>query len=422
MIGLSFPSPSPSPSPVPYYLLSAFVALLIFLSNASVTYYYYVAVLLVVTSLILACVKPQVWVNLRSVEGSLVVALSLYAGAAALNMWVHGNWSWDQFNEPVKFLLVIGAFLAVRRHGFKESIIVISSILGVFSAAALTWYQSEYLSIGRVFGSTNNIISAFGLLCLLAGYFSVVYIVHYKVIGKWRYPLALVIIMATLYPVAETGTKGVWIAIPGVFCLILMSKWSSNKRVLMLLAGASFISAALIFLFNDMVHSRLSGLSQPLMAYIKNGAVTDGSLSVRLETWKAALMMFIDNPVFGVGLGNFVSAKAELISTDVIQARAMGVAGPHNDLFGTLAIQGLVGLSALLFMYYAFLRLSWKFKVHSLELFWCSTGLILIYVLSGLAGDRLSSNLTATYLALMMAIFAGQMSYKYTLATHDNQN
>ena len=104
MIGLSFPSP------VPYYLLSAFVALLIFLSNASVTYYYYVAVLLVVASLILACVKSQVWVNLRSVEVSLVVALSLYAGAAALNMWVHGNWSWDQFNEPVKFLLVIGAF------------------------------------------------------------------------------------------------------------------------------------------------------------------------------------------------------------------------------------------------------------------------------------------------------------------------
>ena len=164
------------------------------------------------------------------------------------------------------------------------------------------------------------------------------------------------------------------------------------------------------------------GLGQPLTTYFKTGEVTDGSLSVRLETWKASLMMFIDNPVFGVGLGNFVSAKAELISTDVIQARAMGVAGPHNDLFGTLAIQGLVGLSALLFMYYAFLRLSWKFKVHSVELFWCSTGLILIYVLSGLAGDRLSSNLTATYLALMMAIFAGQMSYKYTLATHDNQN
>jgi len=68
------------------------------------------------------------------------------------------------------------------------------------------------------------------------------------------------------------------------------------------------------------------------------------------------------------------------------------------------------------------LRLSWKFKAYSVELYWCSTGLILIYVLSGLAGDRLSSNLTATYLALMMAIFAGQMSYKYTLAMHDNEN
>ena len=386
------------------------------------TYYYYVAVLLVFASPILACVKPQVLVKLGSVEVSLVVALSLYAAAAAMNMWVHGSWSWDEFNEPSKFLLVVVVFLAVRRHGFKESVIVISSILGVFSAAALTWYQSEYLSIGRVYGSTHKIISAFGLLCLLAGYFALVYIVHYKVIGKWRYPLALVIIIATLYPVAETGTKGVWIAILGACGLILMSKWNTNKRLLVLFAAITFIGAALIFLFNDMVHSRLSGLSQPLMTYIKNGAVTDGSLSVRLETWKASLTMFIDNPSFGVGLGNFVSAKAELIAVGAIQGKTGFVAGPHNDLIGTLAIQGLVGLSALLFMYYAFLRLSWKFKMYSVESYWCSTGLILIYILSGLGGDRLSSNLTATYLALMLAIFAGQMSYKYTLAMHDNQN
>jgi O-antigen ligase len=414
MIGLSFSTP--------YYLLSAFVALLIFLSNASVAYYYYVAVLLVFASPILACLKSQVFVKLRSVEVSLIVALSLYAAAAVLNMWAHGSWSWDDFNEPSKFLLVVVVFLAVRRHGFKEGVIVIFSILGVFSAAALAWYQSEYLAIGRVFGSTHKIISSFGLLCLLAGYFALIYIVHYKVIGKWRYPLALVVIIATVYPVAETGTKGVWIAIPGVLSLILMSKWDANKRVLILLTATSFIGAVLIFLFNDMVNSRLSGLSQPLITYIKNGAVTDGSVSVRLETWKASLMMFIDNPSFGVGLGNFVSAKAKLIAVSAIQSRAGFVAGPHNDLIGTLAIQGLVGLSALLFMYYAFLRLSWKFKAYSVELYWCSTGLILIYVLSGLAGDRLSSNLTATYLALMMAIFAGQMSYKYTLAMHDNKN
>jgi O-antigen ligase len=130
--------------------------------------------------------------------------------------------------------------------------------------------------------------------------------------------------------------------------------------------------------------------------------------------------MFFNNPIFGVGLGNFMSTKAELIAAGVIQPKTGFVGGPHSDILGVLAIQGMIGFSALFFMYYAFLRLCWRYKAQSIELFWCSLGLIVIYTLTGLAGDRLSSNLTATYLALMMAIFAGQMSYKKKLFLMSN--
>ena len=397
---------------LPYYILSLFVVLLIILSNLSVTYYYYVAVILVLTAPIIFYVTPQTLRRLDHFEWSFIAALCTYAGLFAINMWFHGNWHWTDFNQPSKFLLVVFVFLAVRRHGIEERALAISTVMGVFSAFALAWYQTEILSIVRVYGSTNRIISAFGLIVLLSGYFTLIYVALSKNLKIWRVPLAIVVAGVVLYTIAVTGTKGVWIALPGAFGLLVISKWDSNKLLVLTLTMVFVASLGMIFMFNDLVNNRLTGLTQPLETYIETGLVTDGSLTIRLEVWKASTIIFFNNPIFGVGLGNFVSAKAELIAVGVIQPAVAGVGGPHNDFLGVLAIQGMIGFFALLFMYYAFLRLCWRYKAQSIELFWCSLGLIVIYSLTGLAGDRLSSNLTATYLALMMAIFAGQMSYK----------
>jgi O-antigen ligase len=400
---------------LPYYILSIFSGLLILLSNLSVPHYYYVAVLLVLISPIIIYITPQMIRQLDSLEWTLIAALCVYACVSAINMWFHGNWYWAEFNEPSKFLLVVFVFLAVRRHGLEERVLAISCVVGVASAFALAWYQAEVLNIGRVYGSTNRIISAFGLIVLLSGYFALIYIAFNENLKKWRFLLALIVSALLLYAVALTGTKGVWIGLPGALSLLLIAKWNSSKWLILVLAVITCAVLVIFFMFNDLVHHRLTGLRQPLITYFESGVVSDGSLTIRLEVWKAAVIMFFNNPVFGVGLGGFLSVKAELIAAGVIQPATGFVGGPHNDILGVLAIQGMVGFSALLFMYYAFLRLCWCYKAQSVELFWCSLGLIVIYSLTGLAGDRLSSNLTATYLALMMAIFVGQMSYKQKL-------
>ena len=397
---------------LPYYILSLFVVLLIILSNLSVTYYYYVAVILVLTAPIIFYVTPQTLRRLDHFEWSFIAALCTYASLSAINMWFHGDWHWTDFNQPSKFLLVVFVFLAVRRHGIEERALAISCVVGVFSAFALAVYQAEIIGVDRVYGSTNRIISAFGLIALLTGYFALIYVAFSENLKAWRLPLAIVVGGVVLYTIAVTGTKGVWIALPGAFGLLVLSKQDSKKLLVLTLTMLFVASLGMIFMFNDLVNNRLTGLTQPLETYIETGLVTDGSLTIRLEVWKASIIMFFNNPFFGVGLGNFVSAKAELIAVGVIQPAVAGVGGPHNDFLGVLAIQGMIGFFALLFMYYAFLRLCWRYKAQSIELFWCSLGLIVIYSLTGLAGDRLSSNLTATYLALMMAIFAGQMSYK----------
>jgi len=399
---------------LPTIALSVLLALLIFLSNASITFYYYVAIVLLVVSPLLIYVGSQQHLKLSNADRMWAAALVLYTGAAALNMWVHGSWLWQEFNEPSKFLVVVVVFFAVRRHGVNEGVFLWSGLLGLAAATIFAWYQSEVLNVGRVYGSTNRIISAFGLIVLITAYFSAIFVLHTKFRPRYQLLAALAILLTMLYTVAATGTKGVWIALPGVAALFVLLKWKTARIGALLGLAAVFSISVMLYWSNDLVHARLSGLGKPLLVYFETGQVTDGSLSIRLETWKASILMFWETPWFGVGLGGFVPEKARLISDGLILPITFGVGGPHNDLVGTLAIQGLVGFAALVFMYSAFLRLCWAYKSQSIELFWCGLGLVVIYSLSGLAGDRLSSNLSATYLALMMAIVAGQMSWKYS--------
>ena len=406
---------------MPHLFFTLCVLCLFVFSNTNVTLFYYVSAFLVLFGPFLLFFKGAVRDKLDRNEVIFVVGLFTYAAIACVSMLINGGWNWSDFNEPSKFLLIILLFLAIRSHGFNEKYLFFANVTGLVGATVFAYYQAEILNINRVYGSTNKIIAAFGLIALISGFFALVYLVMNKHSVKWRYILGSFVAAAMLYTIAATGTKGVWIALPAVLVLLVLAKIDSNKWLLLSVTGLGFAAIGVVFFFNDMANSRLQGLWQPLITYVQTGQITDGSLSIRLETWKAAFIMGVEFPVFGVGLGNFVTTKADLIASGVIDPAAGFVMGPHNDLIGTFAVQGLLGLAALVFLYVSFFRLCLAYKHFSTELFWCASGLISIYLLSGLAGDRISSNLTATYLAMTMAIIVGQMSYKYRMVKTINK-
>ena len=75
----------------------------------------------------------------------------------------------------------------------------------------------------------------------------------------------------------------------------------------------------------------------------------------RPELFRAALYMFSENPVFGVGQGNFFRLSSNIDISHSIYMVQKGGENAHNYFLQTLAETGLVGVSAFIF------AISWPF-------------------------------------------------------------
>ncbi len=81
------------------------------------------------------------------------------------------------------------------------------------------------------------------------------------------------------------------------------------------------------------------------------------SIGNRLALWKAAFLIFGRHPWLGAGTGSFSSDTAQLIREGQVPPVVWGYQHAHNDFFNQLATEGLLGLAALLWFYYALVRI-----------------------------------------------------------------
>ncbi len=79
---------------------------------------------------------------------------------------------------------------------------------------------------------------------------------------------------------------------------------------------------------------------------------------MRFLMWKAAIMMFLSNPLVGVGTGGYVPTMASYIASGQFPEFLNQFNQPHNMYLFALATNGLLGLASLLYLFYRILILS----------------------------------------------------------------
>jgi O-antigen ligase len=84
------------------------------------------------------------------------------------------------------------------------------------------------------------------------------------------------------------------------------------------------------------------------------GLQASGTILLRLSLWKAALAAFLDNPILGIGAGNFAQVYRWIptVKFDPIYFLVSGLSA-HAVFFGALAETGILGVIS---MYYFFIR------------------------------------------------------------------
>jgi O-antigen ligase len=170
--------------------------------------------------------------------------------------------------------------------------------------------------------------------------------------GQKAFFAAFVIMAAAsiLLSLSRTAWNGLFVTI-----VVLSFVFIKNKARVYLFLSALLGTGVLLYLFNDIVQSRLDLIVSDIVSY--NKGVTYTNVGARFLLWKASFLMFLSNPLVGVGTGDFVATLHDYIASGTFPGFLKEWNQPHNMFLFTLATNGLIGLLALLYVFYSSLRL-----------------------------------------------------------------
>lgn len=116
--------------------------------------------------------------------------------------------------------------------------------------------------------------------------------------------------------------------------------WSAVIAVLL----AGFFSTT------DIVRSRIDQAASDIHLYSEKKNL-DTSVGTRFQLWNASLILFKENPWFGVGPHGFSKALANLSDRKILTPEAATYPHSHNEVLYNMAILGVFGLLGILSTY-----------------------------------------------------------------------
>lgn len=165
------------------------------------------------------------------------------------------------------------------------------------------------------------------------------------------------------------NTRGAWLAVfPVIFLYIVYSMRSLQAKAVAVCCIAACIAVGLAFSSNFL--HRVQSIT------IKTGQ--ENSVTERYLMWESAFRMGLDNPIMGVGMGNYT----EKYQTEYISplAKEPHLRTAHSNFFQFFAETGIVGLSAYCGLLLTFFAWSWKQRKNSYAIiFFLSTLSLALY-------------------------------------------
>jgi len=379
----------------------------LFSINAADVFYYSCLALLLASCGYLIGMRPSF--SLQQHEMWLVIAFFAYPLWAGSDMLLRDTWNWNEFKEPSRFILVIPIFFAIRSLKIPLEYLFAGIILGAVWAGMQGVYQGSYLNVYRAGGGASH-VTAFGNISLLLGMMSLASIAIFKKHKPLIVGIAVIALCAGIIASMSSGSKGGWISLPLLFWIAidLLGNPTYKKRFASL--GVMLLIATLAFFSSDLVQSRVSAVIPALLEYFTSGGIIDGSVGPRLETWGASWAIFIQNPIFGAGVGGYFEAKALLIEQGVIDPLVATFVQSHNQLLHSLAEGGLLGMACVYGIYTSLILVFRKTLTSNKPVAVSGLMLTIAFMDFGMADGIWSITNAGTFFAVIAVIFAGFVS------------
>jgi O-antigen ligase len=223
-----------------------------------------------------------------------------------------------------------------RLRGILKAIVLWTTVTTVIS---IVLYYANIVPVVEGFGQDRNGHAMFiniAIACLIA-------LTPQMRNKAARQALLLFVLPVLLLGLALTFSRGGYLT---AICLFsYLSYRTARLRNPGLLVAAAAVVLLLVVLLPGVFWQRFETIL-PSMQDRKD------SFGTRVGLWENGLKMIADNPVSGVGAGNFAVALPRYIKGEV-ELRGLG---PHNSYVGVAAELGLVGLALFLSLHWLALR------------------------------------------------------------------
>jgi len=174
--------------------------------------------------------------------------------------------------------------------------------------------------------------------------------------AKGRAFLWVFLLLSALCILLSTSrTAWFGIALTSAIMVLVLIK---SKKTIFFIALISLMTFTSVYQFVPLVHNRINLIAKDL-ALFSSDKYAESSIGSRLLMWRATLLMIKAHPFVGVGTGDYeytMIVMRKQLRTRVVPSFLLRFNQPHNMYLFSLATNGIVGLTALLFIFYRSLR------------------------------------------------------------------
>jgi O-antigen ligase len=312
-------------------------------------------VMLLLASLPLLAWKPA-WPAFGQDEKVLIGVLALFMLVWVAEVVLTGQRS-RELDKPSRFLAAILAFVWLLKFPPKAVLVWSGVAVGALGASGLAVWELFVEGAERASGYTHpiqfgNVSMLLGLLCV-AG---LGWALSRKHRALWSALLLVGFVMGFVASMLS-GSRGGWIGLPFVFLVLYRSykPWLQPMHVAAAFAAGLVLVVAVYLVPQTGVQARVMSAVDDIQKYSAGNA--DTSVGARFEMWKGAGLMIVERPLTGWGSEGYRARMQELSELGEVAPVVNQFDHAHNEFLDVFAKRGVLGLTALLLLYFLPLRM-----------------------------------------------------------------
>lgn len=278
--------------------------------------------------------KNLVWQNIKTNKLLwILAACSLFSVIAK----TYYGYSSSLVRALICLFILLATFPATLTSKINIKVLIIT---GTITSFVYVMFETYVLGHWRTWSINPIPYATFSASLSIAAFY---YLLQSK---SWKSCLIwLSTFIAAVLPLIYSQSRGLWLALAATVIVVIIKLLFSNKKSIYLLLPFILASSAVYYVNQDKITQRIERTKIEIEQISQGNLNT--SIGLRLQMWKAAIILAKESPLIGLG-NRHIERKKELVEQKLISSRIVHFSHYHNQFLSDFIKYGIIGFALLL--------------------------------------------------------------------------